>query len=272
MAKGSKGKNSAAKTEATSTMGAAHDAEEYHNAIVAVADILELAVKNVPANGMSTGVTAAVTFASQAIPALREAAEVISIAAPLAPLVGSAADQMPDVAKTVAGAASAAGSAVVEAAGNAAHAVTDPVNAALAERQAERARKEARRSIIEHASVHLSQDKFQENYDTHAKLFVGAEGDASYPGCYVIIRTGKGFLHDAADFDGVYVGAANDMWEAVAAQFAGDGNPDVYADAKYEAGVEVLMYPCPMAQTEGLHQALMVALDADVSYNARELA
>lgn len=244
---------------------AAHDAAEYENAVNAVADVLEEVIKYIPSTGKAGTARKAV---ETAVPSLRKAAH--SIAA-LAPAFDVAMEQMPGVAKTVGDAASAAGTAVAEAAGNAAHAVTDPVNAAIAERQADRARREARKSIIEHAGTRMPLAKFPENYDTHAKLFNGSASDAPFPGCYVIIRVGKGVMHDAADFKDVYVGASNDMWEAVASELAGNGNPDVYADAKYDAGVEILMYPCAVDQTATLRDALIVALDADVSYNAREL-
>lgn len=251
--------------------GAAHGAKEYEAAVNAVADVLEDAIKYIPSAGKAGSVR---KMAQKAVPSLRKAASAI---AAFAPAIDAAVEQAPEAARAVGDAATKAGEAVATAATGAAHAVADPVTAALADMQAERARKEAqkqaRKSIIEHAGVSLPLAKFQENYDTHAQLLAGgATGGATFPGCYVVLRIGKGLVLDMTDYKDVYVGAANDdMWEAVSRELAGDGNPDVYADAKYDAGVEILMYPCPPDQVVRLHDALIVALDADVSYNAREL-
>lgn len=259
--------NSAAADASVST---AHGAKEYEAAVNAVADVLEDAIKYIPSSGKAGSVR---KMAQKAVPSLRKAASAI---AAFAPAIDAAVEQAPEAARAVGDAATKAGEAVATAATDAAHAVADPMSAALADMQAERARKEAqkqaRKSIIEHAGVNLPLAKFQENYDTHAQLLAGGPaGGAAFPGCYVVLRIGKGLVLDMSDYKDVYVGMADDMWEAVSRELAGDGNPDVYADAKYDAGVQILMYPCPSDQVARLRDALIVALDADVSYNAREL-
>lgn len=55
---------------------------------------------------------------------------------------------------------------------------------------------------------------------------------------------------------------------AMADELKGLGNVDVYADAKYGQNLYVLPYPCPEDKDEALEESLIIALDANVSYNA----
>ena len=95
-----------------------------------------------------------------------------------------------------------------------------------------------------------------------------AAGYLAYPGCYVVLTFGKGVKQDDyGKFRDVYVGASANMGAAIRADFVGLGDPDVYADVKYEQDVRVLVFPCAEENLERLRQSLIVALDADASYN-----
>lgn len=261
------------KTEKAGAKGAAaeqaaHTSAEYADALEACADIFDAVVDAVP------GFTQfkVIGLVNDAIPFVRRAAKAMRRAAwampDLAPVVDPLVQQAPGAVQAMGDAVTKAGDAMADAASSAVHAVADPMKAGLAARQAAKDRAAARKTIIQAASMSIPQAKFAEQRTAHLALVSGGR----FPGCYAIVRTGKGFARDLSDFQDVYVGASGDMWAAVAGELAGDGNPDVYADAKYEAGVQILLYPCQEEQLEELKRNLIVALDADVSYNARELA
>lgn len=95
-----------------------------------------------------------------------------------------------------------------------------------------------------------------------------AAGYLAYPGCYVVLTFGKGVKQDDyGKFRDVFVGASSNMGAAIRADFVGLGDPDVYADVKYKQDVRVLVFPCAEENLERLRQSLIVALDADMSYN-----
>lgn len=95
-----------------------------------------------------------------------------------------------------------------------------------------------------------------------------AAGYLAYPGCYVVLTFGKGVKQDDyGKFRDVFVGASSNMGAAIRADFVGLGDPDVYADVKYKQDVRVLVFPCAEENLERLCQSLIVALDADMSYN-----
>ena len=259
------GADAAEAADASAQGTAAHTSAEYAEALENVAAILETAIGFVP-SGVATG---AVGAAKKALPLMRKLAGALP---DLAPVVDPLVAQAPEAARAVGDAAARAGGAVADAAGAAAHAVADPVRAGLAARQAERARKEARKAIIAGAATSMPLARFSQSLAAHESLAPAGGTGARLPGCYVILRVERGIGHDLADFADVYVGASDDMWSAVEGELAGYGNPDVYADAKYDAGVHVLMYPCAPEDLAQLRASLVVALDADASYNARELA
>lgn len=179
------------------------------------------------------------------------------------------------------------------AAGSVAHGAAAKVKDAAAARDEEKARREARRVVLEGAGVRLTPKKFFENWNQH--VFVAQSGasvasvstDASglqpqpqeheaassagylaYPGCYVVLTFGKGVKQDDyGKFRDVYVGASSNMGVAIRANFIGLGDPDVYADVKYQQDVRVLVFPCAEENLDQLRQSLIVALDADASYN-----
>ena len=99
----------------------------------------------------------------------------------------------------------------------------------------------------------------------------GEGGFMSLPGCYVILRMPSARTKSAAKFADVYVGASESMGGAVFNELVGMGNPDVYADFKYEQPQLVLLYPCEVDELAGLRGSLMLSLQAFASYNAREL-
>ena len=93
-------------------------------------------------------------------------------------------------------------------------------------------------------------------------------GYLAYPGCYVVLTFGRGVKQDDyGKFRDVFVGASANMGAAIRADFIGLGDPDVYADVKYKQDVRVLVFPCAEENIDRLRQSLIVALDADMSYN-----
>ena len=243
-----------------------HGAAEYAAALNTVADMLEYAAQYLPTKG-TAGKVAGV--AKGAVPSLRALAARMP---EFAPFIDAAVEQAPGVARAAGEAAAAAGGAVTDAADSAAHAFVDPVKAQMLARRAEKERRDARRMILEGARITLPVSDFEEERERHVALVAGSGSAALFPGCYVIVRAPKSFVRDASEYQDVYVGCSGNMWDAVADELAGYGNPDVYADVKYKAGVYILLYPYPEQQLAAARQGLIVALGADVSYNARELA
>ena len=203
----------------------------------------------------------------------------------------------------VAGKAAGVAGAAAGAAGSVAHGAAAKVKDAAAPRDEEKSRREARRVLLEGAGVRLTPEKFFENWNQHAFVAqsgssaaggalaassmqaqgavsaqsiaqpqaiapASAAGYLAYPGCYVVLTFGKGVKQDDyGKFRDVFVGASSNMGAAIRADFVGLGDPDVYADVKYKQDVRVLVFPCAEENLERLRQSLIVALDADMSYN-----
>ena len=190
----------------------------------------------------------------------------------------------------VAGKAAGVAGMAAGAAGSVAHGAAEKVKDAAASREEEKARREARRVVLEGAGVRLTPEKFFENWNQHAfvaqsgasaaegvatldpashpQASAAVSGYLAYPGCYVVLTFGRGVKQDDyGKFRDVFVGASANMGAAIRADFVGLGDPDVYADVKYKQDVRVLVFPCAEENIDRLRQSLIVALDADMSYN-----
>lgn len=246
-------------------------ADAYIEAVNAVIGLAEMAIPQLKKRG---GGAAKIAGAVEgAVPYVRAAAEqlpaVVPIVAPTAKKVaGIVSDKVPGAleegAGRIAGAAMGAGAALGGAAGTARDSV---MNAAEARAQ-ERARKLARKTLLDGAGTRFSAEKFLENWSLQAKVPEGHEGYLAYPGCYVIITCdGAVRKDDYSRYRDLYVGKSENMGAAIYDDFAGRGNPDVYADVKYKQHVYVLLYPCEKGKMDDLEASLITALDADESYN-----
>ena len=170
----------------------------------------------------------------------------------------------------MAGAVALAGEKVGSGIGSALSAVAgaaaaNPVVKRIAGMNAAKARRQAREEVIGAVDA-LSVKEFREKRAAYA----GIENASQFwglPGCYVVLLLPKMPGAEPVDYKQVYVGAAVDMGEAIEADLRGKGNPDVYADVKYDQNVRLLAFPCAAQDIEMLQESLIVALDADISYN-----
>lgn len=74
--------------------------------------------------------------------------------------------------------------------------------------------------------------------------------------------------YDYSEYRDIYVGKSLSMGRSVYDDVSGKGDVDVYADVKYKQDVYVLLFPCREDKLDQLKGSLVVALDADASYNA----
>lgn len=231
-------------------------AKDYAEAVEAIADLAAVAVEFVPGLGKVKAVGKAAKILPKAAKALKVAAPALDNA-----MVAGAIDKAKEGAP---GAAKAALGKAVEAK----DAALKPMMDKKAEAEVAKARKEARRSVVESAEAMTVSD-FEKRFATYKSL---SEGDGlgylGQPGCYVFLLLGKGLRRDLADYREVYVGSSSsDMGRAISDELKGLGNVDVYADAKYGQNLYVLPYPCAADRVADLEDSLIVALDANVSYN-----
>lgn len=121
---------------------------------------------------------------------------------------------------------------------------------------------------MDYAFGTLSVKNFMKNYEEHAKLS-GESGDEyiNQSGCYIFLVLGKKPGAQLYDYRAVYVGASTNLGKSIKDEIEGRGNIDVYADVKYDQNVHVLFYPCAEDELERIKGSLIIALDADESYN-----
>ena len=241
-----------------SPVDANRGADDYVEAVEMIAELASVVVDVVPGLGNVKAVGKAAAIAPKAVKVLRKAAPVLNNEI-VADAVVKAKENAPDAAKVVLGKAAGAKDSVLK-----------PVRDKKAEMEAAKARKKARRSVIEAAEV-LTIEEFKKRYATYKSLSEGGGmGYLEYSGCYVFILA-KGLKRDLADYREVYVGSSlHNMGLAISEELEGKGNPDVYADAKYGQSLHILPYPCVEDKVAALKESLVVALDANVSYNSRE--
>lgn len=249
-------------------------AEDYAKAlegISAILDAADLVLSFIPGGSTPKAVAKLATHLPKVKAAVDAAPAMLEKASPLIDKVGAVApDAARKAASAVTSAAGGAGKAVGDAVSAQADAIAQTFRDAADAREEERARREARKLIFDSAGVSQSAETFLKNWAAH-----NVPGKAAplkylgYSGCYVTVVT-EGVVKES-DFGrmkNVFVGQSVDLGAAIYADFIGLGNVDVYADVKYKQHVYVLLYPCAEADMEKLHDSLIVALDADKSYNA----
>ncbi len=112
--------------------------------------------------------------------------------------------------------------------------------------------------------------QFLENWETQRRLDQRTgDGYLAYSGCYALATYATSVKKDDyGSFRDIYIGKSCNMGASIHDDIVGRGNVDVYADVKYKQHVYVLLYPCSEDKLDDLEHSLIVALDADTSYNA----
>lgn len=138
------------------------------------------------------------------------------------------------------------------------------------ERDLAKALKEAQQAVLENASRIISMRdylKLQSNSETAVTAISAGLFDS--PGCFAIATYSKfDFDNDLTDYTGVYVGAGAEVGKAIDHACSRAGNPDIYADVKYEQNVHLYVYPCAVGELDIKKSALMDLLQAERTYNA----
>lgn len=183
-----------------------------------------------------------------------------------APVIGVAVQAAPVAAKYAGPAAKKAGHAVVGAAEGAKGKLADAVNAgkAAAAENAEK-RKAAqqlaaeRGRVLSYAAASIDANAVPDRCFEDDQVFANAF--ASFPGCYVAATYGKAIREKELDrFREVHVFYAGNMGDAIRADIAGKGDPDVYADVKYKQHVRFFLYPCSEEDAPDLLESLKATL------------
>ena len=188
------------------------------------------------------------------------AGEIVGAVSAIAAAAGPALDSVDkeavaDAMKKAADAAGETAGKAKEAFGDAAKAVGDVVDKAdsaknkmlddaarkKAEKTLQKAVKEVRQSILENATTTI----------TAADLIKAKEKSnvlgpiSSMPGCFVIATYKKyDFGKDLTDYISIFVGKADNTSDGVNLAISRDGDPDVYADVKYNQNVHIYVYNC----------------------------
>ena len=159
---------------------------------------------------------------------------------------GKAKDALGDAAKTVGD--------VVERASNATNKMLDDAARKKAEKALQKAVKEVRQSILENATTTITAADLAK-----AKEKPGALGPInSMPGCFVIATYKKfDFDKDLTDYINIYVGKAENASDGVNLAISRDGDPDVYADVKYNQNVHIYVYNCLPEDLEEQYASLV---------------
>lgn len=138
------------------------------------------------------------------------------------------------------------------------------------ERDLAKALKEAQQTILVNASRSVPmKDYLKLRGNSEAAVAAVSAGLFDSPGCFAIATYTKfDFDSDLTDYTGVYVGAGVDVGKAIDLACSRAGNPDVYADVKYEQNVHLYVYPCAADELDAKRSALVDLLQAEQSYNA----
>lgn len=253
--------------------GGARSDADYAKALGTVLDIADFALSFVPGGSAASG---AVKIVAKAAPAAKAAVSgakrameenpelagktvgAVSMAA------GAVAHAAPEIKERAGGLFSKVRGAVGGAAGSAAAGVAGKVREASAARRESKERDRARKTLLDRAGSTIAAERFLENWSAAADA---GEAYLDYSGCYVVVTLDRGIKKEASDYRDVYVGSSESMGEAILKDLVGLGNPDVYADVKYKQDVRVMLFPCRREKIEQLRDSLVVALDADESYN-----
>ena len=170
-------------------------------------------------------------------------------------------------------AADAAGktaSGVFEKGGRVAGAAVGAVKDRRESREQAKALLEARRQILASASVSVSAERFQSDWEKASaeNLLLPLKSAGYY---VIVVYKGKPGKNDWGKYADVYVGRSQNMGASVHDHLSGDANADVYADMKYGKYVHVFAFPDfdeEVDKSETL-SSFVFALGAEKSYNKR---
>lgn len=253
---------------------------DYEQAVDQVLDLVEVAMRfAAEKDARLLAILAAIKKVRPLIhDAVKLAPQVADVAKPVVNLarkgIQEAADKLPDAAaKGASEAAHTAKKAAEDArhkAQDAANAIAEPMRKAARERDRKKAQLAARKALLEGAIKAVSTAAFLETWGAQGKLEDGIISSLfDYTGCYVILFFDKKVKgEDYCRYQDVYVGTAERLGQGVHDELSGLGNADVYADVKFKRPSYVLLYPCESDKLEELRSSLIIALDADDSYNA----
>ena len=206
---------------------------------------------------------------------LKTAAQIIAAATTVVGAVGSLKDSVRPVldseeGKEVADKAKGAIAGIADKAASARDSFFDSRRAKKEERDLARALKQAQQTVLVNASRSVPvKEYFKLRDGGREAAAVVSSGLFDSPGCFAIATYSKfDFDNDLTDYTGVYVGAGANVGEAIDLACSRSGNPDVYADVKYEQNVHLYLYPCTLGELENKRSALCDLLQADQSYNA----
>ncbi len=148
----------------------------------------------------------------------------------------------------------------------------DGAKQARDKKEHEKILRKAREDTVESSTYDISAREFEKSFEANKTVGVSKGGFMSIPGCFAFMLMPDAGSKDFSKYKEVYVGFGLSMGDDVYEQLIGDGNPDVYADVKYDQPVQILLYPCDKDQLEEVKAALILNFQAYDSYNKRELS
>lgn len=252
-------------TELSDTALPAKSAGQYADAINVISEIVDIAIDFIPYGSTAKKV-------AKYTPKVMKAAKVsASILDKHSDSVDAAIEKIrtntPDAIKTAADIAKKGGNVLSDTVGKAFSTVSQPIKENIDASKNKKAQIEAHQKIIEHAAGSLTASQFLKNKSEHNLLTGNENSYLNNSGCYIFLTLKKTNSKNLANYQEVYVGSSLNMGSSIEDEIIGKGNPDVYADIKYKQNVYILFYPCEEADLERMKESLIVALDADESYN-----
>lgn len=114
------------------------------------------------------------------------------------------------------------------------------------EKAARKALKEIQQATLENAHTVIEAD------DLLKKIKDGAMPPlATMPGVFVVaLYSAIELDKDLTDYLGIFVGKGNNLAEDIPIALSKAGNPDVYADVKYEKNVHIYAFNCALEEVE----------------------
>lgn len=183
-------------------------------------------------------------------------------------------DSVPKVADTAENAVKFVGAKADDMGNTVAEAVAKAKNRnkqARDKKEQEKILRKAREDTVKSCAYDLSAKEFKKSFEANKTVGISKGGFMPIPGCFALMLMPDARSKDFSKYKKVYVGSGLSIGDDVYEQLTGDGNPDIYADVKYDQPVQVLLYPCDKDQLEEVKAALILNFQAYDSYNAREL-
>lgn len=206
---------------------------------------------------------------------LKTAAQIIAAVTTVIGAAGNLKDSVRPVlesedGKKAAEKARGAFSGIVDRAENARDSFLNSRKAKQEEKEFAKNLKNAQQTVLANASRSIPIKeylKLQEGDKAAASIV--AVGLFDSPGCFALATYSKfDFDNDLTDYIGVYVDGGENVGEAICHACSRSGNPDVYADVKFEQNVHLYVYPCTSEELPTKMAALADLLQAEMSYNA----